>query len=232
MTVVIRCTQLTKTYGRGATATTALRGVDLEVREEELLMLVGPSGSGKTTLLSIIAGVLDSDGGTCEVFGRDLQHLSNSARSGYRGREVGFVFQSFNLIPTLSVAENVAIPLLIGGWRRHAALARAREVLGQVGLTDRFSVPPNELSGGQQQRVALARAIVHEPKLIICDEPTSSLDHETGMRVMEVLRSVGRRQGRALLVVTHDTRIFSFADRIAEMDDGRVVAVKEGNSTC
>jgi putative ABC transport system ATP-binding protein len=178
--IAVRCRGVTKTYGAGDTAVQALRGIDLDVRTGELMMLVGPSGSGKTTLISVIAGILDHDDGDCRVFGHDFKHMPQRAKTAYRGLNVGFVFQQFNLLPTLNAAENVAVPLLINGVRRREAVRRARSVLERVGLGDRTHSLPAELSGGQQQRVAIARAMVHDPKLIVCDEPTSSLDHETG----------------------------------------------------
>jgi putative ABC transport system ATP-binding protein len=205
----------------------ALRGVDLDVRRGELLMLVGPSGCGKTTLISVIAGILDRDGGECAVLGRDLQLLDRSERARFRGVRIGFVFQAFNLLPSLTAAENVAIPLLINGVPRKRALARATELLVAVGLAARSGALPAQLSGGEQQRVAIARALVHDPKLIFCDEPTSNLDRETGHTMMEILRGVARSPDRALVVVTHDARIFEFADRIARMEDGKVIEVTE-----
>ena len=223
--IAVRCKGVTKTYGSGNTQVHALRGVDLEVKPGEFMLLVGPSGSGKTTLISIIAGVLDADGGECLVFDHDFKRMNRHEKTRYRGQSVGFVFQMFNLIPTLSAAENVAVPLLIHGTKRRAAIDRAREILDQVGLGDRTYSLPAELSGGQQQRVAIARAIVHNPKLIVCDEPTSALDHETGHKVMEMLREVATGADRVLIVVTHDARIFEFADRIAKMDDGQVTLV-------
>ena len=216
---------VTKSYGEGEARVTALRGVDLEVSAGELMMLVGPSGCGKTTLISVIAGILDQDGGECSVFGNDLRAMRGMKKARFRGSTVGFVFQAFNLIPALNAAENVAIPLLLRGEKRASALERARAVLERVGLGDRSRSHPSQLSGGQQQRVAIARALVHEPRLIVCDEPTSSLDHETGARVMEILREVALDGSRTLVVVTHDARIFSYADRIAVMDDGRIQRV-------
>jgi putative ABC transport system ATP-binding protein len=221
--MAVMCRGVTKTYGTGGAQVVALRGIDLEVRKGELMMLVGPSGCGKTTLISVIAGILDHDHGECEVFHHDFKSMSTRQRTVYRGQTIGFVFQSFNLLPTLTAAENVAIPLLINGVDRRAALAKANELLAQVGLGDRVHSLPSQLSGGQQQRVAIARALVHDPKLIVCDEPTSALDHETGQRVMELLKEVALKQDRALVIVTHDARIFGFADRIAKMDDGRIV---------
>jgi putative ABC transport system ATP-binding protein len=214
-----------KTYGKGATAVSALRGADLEVRPGELLMLVGPSGCGKTTLISVAAGILDPNEGEVRLFGEDLLAMSDRARVRFRGESVGFVFQSFNLIPTLSAAENVAVPLLIRGEARRSALARANEALTRVGIGDRGRSLPSQLSGGQQQRVAIARAFVHRPRLIVCDEPTSALDHETGRKVMELIRGLVDSDKMSLIIVTHDSRIFEFADRVARMDDGRVVGI-------
>ena len=223
--IAVDCRNVVKTYGSNGNKVTALRGIDLDVRTGELMMLVGPSGCGKTTLISVIAGILDNDGGRCTVFDQDLQHMRQGQRTRYRGRNIGFVFQTFNLLPTLSATENVAVPLLINGFGRREALGRSRDVLARVGLTDRAHALPSELSGGQQQRVAIARSLVHNPRLIVCDEPTSSLDHETGHKVMELMREIALGDGRALIIVTHDARIFEFADRIAQMDDGRVVRV-------
>lgn len=221
---IVTCRGLTKTYGRGDTAVHALRGVDFDAAAGEVVMLVGPSGCGKTTLLSVIAAVLDGDGGTCKVLGHDLGALSGAEKTRLRRDGIGFVFQAFNLVPTLSVMENVAVPLLIQGESRPRALERARAALEPVGLADKARVLPSQLSGGQQQRVAIARAIVHAPPLIVCDEPTSALDHRTGEQVVSLLRDLARRQNCCLLVVTHDSRIFPYADRLAEMDDGHIVA--------
>ncbi len=225
---IVRCRAVKKTYGEGPSAVRALRGIDLEVRRGEMLMLVGPSGCGKTTLISVIAGVLDRDEGECEVLGSDFARMNGAERARFRAVNVGFVFQAFNLIPTLSIAENVAVPLLINNMPRGRAIERAREVLSKVGLGDRTNDEPRRLSGGQQQRVAISRALVHNPKLIVCDEPTSALDHATGQKVMELLRSIAQDGGLSLVVVTHDQRIFEFADRIAEMDDGHIVRVTSG----
>ncbi|MFH1820096.1 ABC transporter ATP-binding protein [Thiobacillus sp.] len=219
-----------KSYGTGDAQTLALRGVDLDIRYGELLMLVGPSGSGKTTLLSIIAGILDQDAGQCLVLDHDFKHMNATDRARVRGLSVGFVFQTFNLLPSLTVAENVAVPLLINGMPRKEAAARARGLLDSFGLGGRAEALPAQLSGGQQQRVAIARALVHEPKLIVCDEPTSNLDHATGHHAMEMLRREAQAPDRALVVVTHDARIFEFADRIAHMDDGRIVEVSSGTA--
>jgi putative ABC transport system ATP-binding protein len=193
-------------------------------------MLVGPSGCGKTTLISVLAAILDQDDGECVVLGKDLLRMGQRERARFRGETIGFVFQQFNLLPTLSAAENVAVPLLIHGTARREALERARQVLEHVGLGARTHSLPSQLSGGQQQRVAIARALVHEPQLIVCDEPTSALDHETGHNVMDLMRRVATGPDRALVVVTHDARIFEFADRIARMDDGKILEVVRGES--
>jgi putative ABC transport system ATP-binding protein len=217
---------VSKAYGAGTSRVQALRGVDLDVRLGELLMLVGPSGCGKTTLISVVAAILDHDEGEIVVFDRNLKAMSPGEKTRFRGANIGFVFQAYNLIPTITVTENVAIPLLILGSRRADALARAGEVLGAVGLGDKLEALPAALSGGQQQRVAIARALVNNPRLIVCDEPTSALDHDTGRLVMEVLRKNALSADRALIIVTHDNRIFNFADRIARMDDGRIILVE------
>jgi putative ABC transport system ATP-binding protein len=223
----VRCLGVTKTYGRGSAAVQALRGVDLEVRAGELLMLVGPSGCGKTTLISVIAGVLDRDGGDCSVFGRDYKQMNKAELTRFRGRNIGFVFQAFNLIPALTAAENAGVPLVVNGEKRRTAMVHANDVLRKVGFDDRMIRSlPQDLSGGQQQRVAIARAMVHNPRLIVCDEPTSALDSETGQKVMELMRRVALETDRALLVVTHDDRIIPFADRIAHMEDGRITRVE------
>ena len=225
--IAVRCRGVTKTYGAGDASVMALRGVDLDVRRGELLMLVGPSGCGKTTLISVIGAILDQDSGDCEVLGQNLNNMGQKERTRFRGASIGFVFQSFNLLPALTAVENVAVPLLINGISWKDAESRARETLVQVDLAQRLSALPAQLSGGQQQRVAIARALVHDPKLIVCDEPTSNLDHETGRSVMNILRGIAKTPERALIVVTHDPRIFEFADRIANMDDGKIVDVMD-----
>ncbi len=222
---VVRCRGLTKVYGDGDATVLALRGVDLDVQAGELLMLVGPSGCGKTTLVSIITAILDPDGGTCEVLGEDMLAMNMDARSRFRGENIGFVFQAFNLLPALTAVDNIAVPLLLQRMDSRDAERRSRTVLEEVGLAGRADTLPSKLSGGQQQRVAIGRALVHGPALIVCDEPTSSLDAEAGHQMMELLRDVARTPDRALIVVTHDNRIFDFADRIAHMEDGRIVDI-------
>jgi len=226
--VAVHCRGVTKHYGEGSARVVALRGIDLEINAGELMMLVGPSGCGKTTLISVIAGILDRDAGECTVLGADFAKMSAPAKTRFRGEKIGFVFQSFNLIPTLSAAENVAVPLMILGEGRNAAVKKGKEMLARMGLGDRARSLPSQLSGGQQQRVAIARALVHDPQLVVCDEPTSALDHDTGHKVMELFKEVAVKAGRVLIIVTHDQRIYSFADRIAKLDDGAVQSISTG----
>jgi putative ABC transport system ATP-binding protein len=221
--VAVRLRAVRKLFGEGESAVEALRGVDLEVTLGELSMLVGPSGCGKTTLISVVASLLDATEGDVEVLGEDLSRLGGRRRLEFRRENLGFVFQQYNLLPSLSAAENVAVPLLAASVKRREAVERARSLLAALGLANRVDAVPNTLSGGQQQRVALARALIHAPRLVVCDEPTSALDAHTGHAVMELLASVAVQPDRAVIVVTHDSRVFEFADAIAHMDDGRVV---------
>jgi putative ABC transport system ATP-binding protein len=223
--IAVRCRGVTKSYGAGDAEVVALRGVDLEVHRGEMLMLVGPSGCGKTTLISIITAILDQDSGECDVLGNDVLHMAANDRAHFRSKAIGFVFQAFNLLPALSAQENVSVPLLLNGIARKEAETRAGAMLESVGLGARRDALPAKMSGGQQQRVAIARALVHQPQLIICDEPTSNLDHQAGQDMMTILRDVARSPECALIVVTHDSRIFEFADRIARMEDGKIVEI-------
>ena len=226
--LAVRCRGVTKDFGADGALTRALRGVDLDVAYGEMLMLVGPSGCGKTTLVSIVAGTLGPTAGDVMVLGHDLVAMGNGRKVKFRRDNVGFVFQQYNLLPALTAAENAAVPLLIAGWRRADAVAAASEVLDRLGLGDRLANLPSELSGGQQQRVAIARALVHEPRLLVCDEPTSALDAENGRITMELIQRIAVQPGRAVIVVTHDARVYSFADRIASMEDGRIDTVEPG----
>ena len=221
----VRCTGIRKHFGEDDARVEVLRGVDYTVRRGELSFLVGPSGCGKTTLISVIAGLLATDAGQVHLFGRDLAGMPNEERILFRRTHLGFVFQQYNLLQALTAAENAAIPLLAAGVRRREAVDRATGLLERLGLSGKTGSFPRQLSGGQQQRVALARALVHEPRLIICDEPTAALDHATGEAVMELLASAAVHPDRAVIVVTHDNRVFHFADVIAHMDDGRIVGV-------
>jgi putative ABC transport system ATP-binding protein len=227
--IVVDVRALEKSFGEGPNRIHVLKQVSLQANTGEIMMLVGPSGCGKTTLLSAIAGTLKVESGTIHVFGSPLEKMSNSALTDFRAKNIGFIFQQFNLIPTLSVAENVGVPLLIQGYSNRVAIKRAREILEKVGLGDRWKERPNKLSGGQQQRVAIARALVHEPPLVICDEPTAALDARNGEIVLDLFREVARSANRAVIIVTHDNRILSYADRIARMDDGEIVEVIEQN---
>jgi len=220
--LAIRMRALSKTFGKGESAVRALRGVDLEVPAGELTMLVGPSGCGKTTLISILAGLLSRDSGELEVFGQDLGTLRRDRLSAWRRDNVGFIFQQFNLVPQLTVAENVSVPLVLKGESVGAAVKKANDLLATLGLEGRGKSAPLKLSGGQQQRVAIARALIHEPRLLVCDEPTSALDAELGRRVMTLIRDRSHQHDRAVVVVTHDDRIFHLADQIAHMDDGLI----------
>jgi putative ABC transport system ATP-binding protein len=223
----VSCRGLTKEFGKGETRVRVLRGIDLEVQAGALTLLVGPSGCGKTTLISVMAATLEPTAGEVEVLGVNLTKLSDRERGRFRGREIGFVFQQFNLLPALTARENVAVPLLIMGRPRNSALERAAEMLEAVGLGERMNNFPAQLSGGQQQRVAIARALVHEPRLLVCDEPTSALDAKSGRTVMELIRGVAVQEGRAVVVVTHDHRVYDFADRIISLSDGRIDAVQD-----
>ena len=225
--LAVHCQGVFKAYDTGGQQVIALRGVDLDIHTGRLMMLVGPSGCGKTTLISVIAGILNQDRGICEVFGQDLLHLRQNDLLQFRARNIGFVFQAYNLLPTLTAVENASIPLIINGLGRAEANRRAAEMLARVGLGDRLGSLPAQLSGGQQQRVAIARALVHDPRLIVCDEPTSALDHETGHRVMELLKTIALDDRKALVIVTHDARIFEFADGIAHMDDGHITKLED-----
>ncbi len=218
---------ISKHFGSGEMRVEALRAADFEARFGELTFIVGPSGSGKTTLLSVVAGLLDHDGGSLRVLDSDMHTLTGAERLRFRRRNLGFLFQQYNLLPALTAVENVAVPLIAGGVRRKTAEDRAAALLATVGLGSRLHGRPSELSGGQQQRVALARALVHEPKLVICDEPTAALDHKTGDAVMNLLATHALSPDRAVVVVTHDTRVLEFANRIAYMDDGRIIRTEE-----
>jgi putative ABC transport system ATP-binding protein len=221
-TLAVSCRNLRKHFGEGETRIEALRGVEFGARFGELSFLVGPSGCGKTTLISVIAGLLGRTGGDLAVLGVEIDELTPGERILFRRKNVGFLFQQYNLLPAFTAAENVAVPLLIAGMQRKDALERARSLLSRLGLSKRTAALPSELSGGQQQRVALARALVHEPRLIICDEPTAALDHASGEAVMDLLAGNAVHPDRAVIVVTHDTRVFHYAQSIAHMDDGSI----------
>jgi len=212
-----------KQFRQGGDCIDALKDVSLQVGHSEIVMIVGPSGCGKTTLLSVIAGTLFFDSGEIDLFGHSLHRLTEKEVTSFRRKHIGFIFQQYHLIPTLNCLENVTIPLLLNAADPSEAEQRAAAALAQVGLKGREKDYPRKLSGGQQQRVAIARALVHQPKLVICDEPTAALDADSGVRIMDLLKDIAAMDGRCLLVVTHDNRIFKYADRIVKMDDGKVI---------
>jgi putative ABC transport system ATP-binding protein len=199
-----------------------LHDINVDVNAGELTYLVGESGSGKTTLISIIAGILYPTEGRVQVFDTEIYDLSDNDLVKFRLANIGFIFQQYNLIPTLTAAENAAIPLIADGIKRDEAVERGRVLLDKLNIANQADKFPRQLSGGQQQRVAIARALVHEPRLIVCDEPTAALDAKSGRRVMDLLREVALAQDRAVIIVTHDNRIFDLADRILAMEDGRI----------
>jgi putative ABC transport system ATP-binding protein len=217
---------VTKVFGTGDAKTTALREVSLDLPYGEMVLLVGPSGCGKTTLISIVAGLLDPTAGEADVLGQPLTRMRGGRKVRFRGENIGFVFQQYNLLPALTAVENASVPLLIAGWDRRKAVAKAAELLTAVGLGNRLKSYPNQLSGGQQQRVAIARALVHEPRLLVCDEPTAALDAASGRTVMNLIRQVAVQPDRAVIVVTHDSRVYDFGDRIVHMADGAVEKVE------
>lgn len=223
----VACRGVTKEFGAGDAKTFALRGVDLDVAYGEITLLVGPSGCGKTTLISIIAGLLRATEGDVTVFEKSLQKIGGNELVQFRRDAIGFVFQQYNLLPTLTAVENAAIPLIIQGVPRKRAFVQALEMLAEVGLEARARSLPSQLSGGQQQRVAIARALVHRPRLLVCDEPTAALDAQSGRTVMELLRRVAVQPDRAVIIVTHDSRVFDFGDRIVHMNDGRIEEIRD-----
>ena len=211
---------ITKTFGDGALAFQALKGIDLTVPPGEFMMLVGPSGSGKTTLLSILGCVLTPTEGELYLFGEAVHGRREAELPDLRLSYIGFIFQGHNLLPALSVEDNVAFPLELRGYTRKAALAEAREVLTEVGLGPKLKRFPDELSGGQRQRVAVARAVAGRPPLILADEPTAALDAETGQQVTQLLKQLSAERCHTVVVVTHDNRIFHYADRTVHIEDG------------
>ncbi|MFQ5474096.1 MAG: ABC transporter ATP-binding protein [Dehalococcoidia bacterium] len=211
---------LSKIYGSGATELRALDRVDLDIYRGEFIVVLGPSGSGKTTLLNLLGGIDKPSEGRIVVNGQDIGHLSDGELTAYRRRSVGFIFQFFNLIPTLSALENVELAAELLPEHREP-----REVLAEVGLGDRLDHFPSELSGGEQQRVAIARALVTDPPLVLCDEPTGNLDEETGKRVLGIMRELERRRGKTFIVVTHNSVIAEMADRVVRLRDGRIASV-------
>jgi putative ABC transport system ATP-binding protein len=223
--LAVRLAAVDKSFRNGEQVTPVLKQVEFEARVGEMVFVVGPSGCGKTTLLSVLCGTLDADCGEVNTLGHALHELPPREITKFRAFNVGFIFQQFNLLPTLTAAENVAVPLRIQGVSAGKAIPRAKELLARVGIPEKANERPSRLSGGQQQRVAIARALVHDPALIVCDEPTSALDSVTGHQVMDLLRDTSRGSKRTVIVVTHDPRIYHYADRVTEMEDGRILRV-------
>jgi len=233
MAPMIEVRDLTKTYGTGEAAIRALDRVDLDVQAGELVLLTGPSGSGKTTLLSIMGCILRPSGGTLRILGRDVAALGERDLPRIRLDHIGFVFQGFNLFPTLTAAQNVALALDLKGVPKREARRRAAELMDRVGLGAKKDEYPADLSGGQKQRVAIARAIAGDPPIVLADEPTAALDTHSGHAVMELLQRLAHERSRAVVVVTHDSRMLSYADRTVQIEDGRIVSDTRGaRSAC
>jgi putative ABC transport system ATP-binding protein len=217
---LVRLRAVRKAYDEGETRHEVLAGVDLEVHAGEMVALLGPSGSGKSTLLNVIAGLDSVDAGSVEIDGTDIGALGDRARTLLRRSSIGFVFQFFNLVPTLTALENVQLPLELTGATRAALRAEARALLDRVGISGRDGSFPEELSGGEQQRVAIARALAHRPRLVLADEPTGNLDTATGARVLELLTGLVAERGTAMLVATHSGEVVERADRVVTLRDG------------
>ena len=213
---------VTRDFKAGQQTITVLHGIDADIRAGEMTFVVGESGSGKTTLISIMCGILYPTLGEVKVFGTDIYALSDTELVKFRLQNIGFIFQQYNLIPSIDAASNAAVPLIAQGMDRLEARERARDMLERLNIGNQADKLPNQLSGGQQQRVAIARALVHEPRLVVCDEPTAALDASSGRRVMDLLREVAVSPDRACIIVTHDNRIFDLADRIIQLEDGRI----------
>ena len=218
----ISTSAIARDFKAGQQTIRVLHGIDLDVKAGELTYLVGESGSGKTTLISIMCGILWPTEGSVAVFGTDIYDLSDNELVDFRLNNIGFIFQQYNLIPAIDAASNAAVPLIAQGMDRKQARAKACAMLERLNMADQVDKLPSQLSGGQQQRVAIARALVHEPRLVVCDEPTAALDAKSGRRVMDLLRDVALGADRAVVIVTHDNRIFDLADRILVLEDGRL----------
>jgi putative ABC transport system ATP-binding protein len=227
----VRARELVKWFGEGETKTYAVRGVSFEAYFGEMLYIVGPSGSGKTTLLSMISGILRPNSGTVRVEDKEIWSLTSGQIADFRLNTVGFVFQDYHLFPRLTTVENVAIPLILKKRDWNESLETALQYLEIVGLKERALLPPVKLSTGEQQRVAIARAIVSRPDILILDEPTASLDGDTGRKIMDFVKENILNEDRCILTVTHDSRIVEYADRMMKMEDGRITEVSKGDSS-
>jgi putative ABC transport system ATP-binding protein len=218
----IEIRNLTKTYKLGHTSVHALRGLDLSIDGPEIIGIVGPSGSGKSTLLNILGGIDTATSGTVSINGEEIGHLDDAARTALRRREIGFIFQSFNLIPVLSALENVELPLMALGVPKKERRLRALELLDRVGLSREAAQRPDELSGGQRQRVAIARALIIKPRLVLADEPTANLDGESGRNVLEIMHGMNHEMKTTFLLSTHDPRVLPYLDRRVYLEDGLI----------
>ncbi len=228
--IAVRCEEVVKDFGSGQTRSRVLHGISLDIPASQQTFIVGPSGCGKTTLVSIMAGLLNPTSGTIDLLGTPLDNLKGAELVNFRSRNLGFIFQQFNLLPSLNAVENASVPLLVQGVSRRRAESEAKELLERLGMSASIGKYPSQLSGGQQQRVAIARSLVHKPQILICDEPTASLDAESGQLVMTLLRELAAENACAVIVVTHDNRIYSFADQIAHITDGRVSRVERNSA--
>lgn len=229
MTGVV-CEQVAIEFPTAAGPLKVLKGVDFQAPTGQLTMLVGPSGCGKTTLISIVAGLLRGATGSVKVFGKEVTSLTGSELVPFRLTNIGFIFQQYNLLAGLNAAENAAVPLVASGTPWPTALQKAGALLDKLGLGNHITKLPRQLSGGQQQRVAIARALVHQPRLLLCDEPTAALDGKSGQAVMSLLRELAVHPERAAIVVTHDPRVYAYADRVVHMEDGLLLKVEEGKT--
>lgn len=216
----IACKNIKKSFSNGGKPIEVLHGVTMEAYANEMIMLMGPSGSGKTTLISIIGGILSPSSGECLILGKSINDLPTAEKTSFRGKNIGFLFQHFTLVPTLNSLENAAIPILCTGGSRAYAFEKARAILSTIGLEHALYKTPAQLSGGEQQRVAIARAFINDPKILLCDEPTSFLDIERGTQIMEILKKFQVANQCTIIVVTHDVRIVPFSDRIINIEDG------------
>lgn len=226
--LAVKASNLAKWFGEGETKTIAVKDVSFEAYLGEMLYIVGPSGSGKTTLLSMISGILRPNAGEVLLEGKDIWNMTNDAIAEFRLNKIGFVFQDYHLFPRLTTVENVAIPLILKKHDWDESLKVAMHYLEIVGLKDRAQLQPVKLSGGEQQRVAIARAIASSPDILILDEPTASLDGDTGRNIVEFVKKNILNEKRCIIIVTHDSRIYEYADRILKMEDGRITGVEAG----
>ena len=220
--ITIKCKGIKKFYLQSNTKTEALKGIDLEIHNKKLTLLVGPSGSGKTTLMSIIQAILTPDEGDLFILGHHINKMNELEKAHFRNINIGVVFQNLYLIPSLTVLENVTLPMIIQGGNENIAEKKAIDLLKRLNISEKIESPPTQLSRGQQQRVAIARALINDPKIIMCDEPTSALDHEQGSAFMTILQELVSTDDRTILVITHDHRIFNFADQIIKLNDGLI----------